>query len=99
QDFGAGGWADLKAWTQDDDENLAANPAGMTIGFQRFAVSGGGFTWTEATRLLTKTGAFTGLIGQFGDQINITGGTSVTPDWYPIEQVIDENTIKLFDSP
>ncbi len=86
-------WANIKNVQLD-----ANNPAGFDIFFQRVAVTGAAFSFNNATKRLTKVGAFTGYSGRANEQIKITGGTAVVPDAYPIAAVISNDTVELFDS-
>lgn len=51
--------------------------------------------WTVATKTLSQTGAFTQYTWASGDQINITGGTGITPGWYEIASKTDNDNIML----
>ena len=52
-------------------------------------------TFTTATKVLTKVGAFTNYTNQNGDRIKITGGTGVTPGWYTIASRDSDDQITL----
>lgn len=56
-------------------------------------------TWTEATKYLTKIGAFTSYTWVSGDRIYITGGTGITPGCYEIASKFDDNNLVLATSP
>lgn len=59
------------------------------------AASTGG-TWTEASKRLSKTGAFTYAIA--GDSVSVTGGTGATVAIYTIESVPSANVAVLTTS-
>lgn len=52
-------------------------------------------TWTEGTKYLTKTGAFTNYTWASGDKCDITSGTGATPGTYNVVGKVDNNTIEL----
>lgn len=54
-----------------------------------------GMNWTDATKLLTKVGAFAGYTFTAGDSISITAGTGVTTGAYDIVAKISNDTIQL----
>lgn len=55
-------------------------------------------TWTEATKTLTSTGAFTSYSFLAGDQIRITGGTGVTTGVYTVSSRTSNDAIVLTTS-
>ncbi len=65
----------------------------ITLGL---AVTNG--TWTESTKTLTKTGAFTNYTWTSGDRIYIASGTGVTPGIYEIASKTSANAIVLTTS-
>lgn len=54
-----------------------------------------GATWTESTKTLTKTGAFTDYSWLEGDEVEITDGTGATPGFYRIKSKTSANAIVL----
>lgn len=54
-------------------------------------------TFTNATKNLNETGAFTGYTWNSGDQIYISGGTGVTTGLYEIASKTDNDNIVLVD--
>lgn len=54
-----------------------------------------GATWTEATKTLTKTAAFTNYTHLAGDEVKITSGTGATAGYYPIASKTSANAIVL----
>lgn len=57
-----------------------------------------GATWTEATRTVTKVGAFTSYRFLQGDGTTITGGTGAATGAYKIESRVDNDKIVLEQS-
>jgi len=74
---------------------------GFYCSFQRYAITLTGATYTAATNVLSKTGAFTNYTYNVGDMIRITGGTGVTPTstfvngWVGITGKIDNDSVHL----
>lgn len=62
------------------------------------AVSITGATWTQATKRLVKTGAFTSYTHATGRLIKITGGTGITTGSYVINAKISDDEIELVSS-
>jgi hypothetical protein len=62
----------------------------------RCIIYGEDFAWTAATSTLSKTGKFAGA--SVGDEIRVTGGTGVTPGYYEIATVVDDNSVTLTTS-
>ena len=52
-------------------------------------------TWTVASKILTKTGAFASYSFTSGDKIYISGGTDFTVGWYVISSRTDDDNIVL----
>lgn len=78
-----------------------AYPVGFYCSFQRHAITLAGATYTAATNILSKAGAFTDYTYNIGDQIRITGGTGVTSTatfvngWCNITGKVDNDSIRL----
>lgn len=79
----------------DDSGN---NPGGFKVAFQTLNVDITGGTWTQATKRLVKTGAFTSYTYASGDRIYITGGTGVTAGWRSIASKVSNDEIELTDT-
>jgi len=77
---GVGTWAktDASYWTDG-----AHNPMGVQLAFRRVDLSDivGNVAWTEATKKLTKAGAFAGYTPQAGDMIRILDGTDTIENY------------------
>ena len=82
------------------------NYAGNPMDLRRFPSSNsapgfGGFTgaaWTNATKKITKAGAFAHYDFVAGDQCVITAGTNATPGTYTVASKIDSDNITLTTS-
>lgn len=68
------------------DSNDGRDPAGFGLT---------GATFTNSTKVLTKTGAFTNYTHQTGDVVYISGGTGVTAGLYEIASKTDADNIVL----
>lgn len=71
---------------------LARPPAHLDL---RGSISITGATWTESTKTLTKTAAFTNYTYLDGDEIAITSGTGATVNTFPIGSKTSANAIVL----
>lgn len=60
-----------------------------------YQISVTGATWTEATKTITKTNAFSSYTFVEGDKITITGGTGATAGVYEIDSKTDASNIVL----
>ncbi len=76
-------------------DNGGNNPGGFKVAFQRLDMNITGGTWTQATKRLVKTGAFTSYTFRAGDQLFVTNGTGVTAGWRTIASKISNNEIEL----
>lgn len=65
-------------------------------GANNIAITGG--TWTDATKTLTKTGAFTNYVFKAGDRVRITGGTGATAGFYVVATRASADAITLTTS-
>ena len=54
-----------------------------------------GANWTNSSKHLVKTGAFTGYLWQTGDVVTLTAGTGLVAGQYVISSKIDDDTIVL----
>jgi hypothetical protein len=57
-----------------------------------------GATWTDATKTLTKTGAFTNYVFKAGTRVRITGGTGATAGFYVVATRASADAITLVTS-
>jgi predicted outer membrane repeat protein len=55
-------------------------------------------TWTDATKTLTLTGAFTNYVYKSGDRVRITGGTGATAGFYVVASRASADAITLTTS-
>lgn len=93
--------------------NLIANQAGQylarchpwkwlvrppTLLDLRGSISVAGASWTDVSKTLTQTGAFTNYTYKAGDQIVITSGTSTTLGTYDVASRVSANAITLTSS-
>lgn len=62
------------------------------------AVTVSGGTWTESSKTLTKTGAFTNYTLVAGDVIAVTGGTGATAGSYAVATRVSNDAITLSTS-
>lgn len=67
----------------------------ITTEFQGWTLTG--VTYTDASKTLTKTGAFAGYTYAVGDTILVNGGTGVTKGRYRIASKTNDDTIVLHD--
>lgn len=67
-------------------DNSGSSPMGFTIRCRKYDLAVAGATWTEATKTLTKAGAFTNYFPliQAGEEFHISSGTGATPGYYAI---------------
>lgn len=77
--------------------DVAKNPMGFCVGFQRLALSIAGGTLTlfsGAQYTLTKTGAFASYTPQSGDMIYISSATSAA-GWAVVDSKVDADNIRV----
>lgn len=86
-----------------DNEPLEVVVVGDTFmrigGYLGFDIAFTGANWTDASKTLTKTGAFVNFLGlttgQATVQVNLTAGTGVTPGLYTIASKTSNNAVVL----
>lgn len=57
-----------------------------------------GVAWTASNKTITKAGAFAGVEMTTGLCIEVDGGTGVTTGWFPIREIVDDDSAVLFGS-
>lgn len=75
------------------------NPMGCRVFFSKISTAFTGATWVAATKLLTKTGAFTNLPATGTWWINLVSGTGAAADWYQIASKVSNDAVTLVTSP
>lgn len=90
-------WASSGAYW--DDANYY--PAGFRVAFRRVNLAGfTAATFTTATGVIHKTGAFSGYTWRAGDMIQISAGTGFTANnWYLITSKTDNDNIVVSGGP
>lgn len=76
-------------------DNSGQGPWGFKMGFQRMTLATGSYTWTVATKTLTKTDAFADFEYGNPSHVYVTGGTGVTAGWYEIASKVSNNAVTL----
>jgi hypothetical protein len=83
-------WSGVAIWLNRD-----YNPMGARVFFSTFLSSQTNCTWVQATKTLTKTGAFTNWTFEPNKFINITAGTGFTPTHARITSRVNNDSITL----
>jgi len=71
---------------------------GAKIGFGKLDVAATSVAWTDATKTITKAGAFADYTFESGDMLYIASGTHVTAGWYEIASKTDDDSIVMVDA-
>ena len=82
-----------KGWHENREDEVELYPLDKT----KYTLTCVGATWTAATRVLAKVGAFpaaTYIAWDYGDQVYISAPTA-NAGWYQVEKWIDANSIRL----